>query len=310
MPRPAPVTITTAPLRSVMVGIVARISFNVNVDIEQVPSVERNDVLLDGWIDAPMSDTLDDHAVLVTCDTHVGPRLIEDLRPYCPQGSLADFDEFAEDTRPVREWWLGADAPGSRLAGHYDSAARRKDMEGDGVVAEVLFHFSFNGELLPFIPSFTHSDNPSDPELAKVGMRIYNRWLADFCAELPGRRAGLRAAVERRRGQRPGADHALGGGQPDRDEPPGAADARGGRAGRPAGDPPVHLRQDLRPPPRPQAGDDRDGRPLAAAADGRDGQRLPGDSAEQRQEGHRRADPQRQPGRVAGRAGQMEGLRG
>jgi predicted TIM-barrel fold metal-dependent hydrolase len=138
-----------------------------------------------------MSDKLDDHAVLVTCDTHVGPRLIEDLRPYCPQGSLADFDEFAEDTRPVREWWLGADAPGSRLAGHYDSAARRKDMEGDGVVAEVLFHFSFNGELLPFIPSFTHSDNPSDPELAKVGMRIYNRWLADFCAELPGRRVGL-----------------------------------------------------------------------------------------------------------------------
>src|ERR1700735_2719220 len=113
-----------------------------------------------------MSDKLDDHAVLVTCDTHVGPRLIEDLRPYCPQAFLADFDEFAEDTRPVREWWLSADAPGSRLSGHYDSAARRRDMEGDGVVAEVLFHFSFNGELLAVLPSFTHSDHPSDPALA------------------------------------------------------------------------------------------------------------------------------------------------
>src|ERR1700722_18435890 len=132
MPRPAPVTITTAPLRSVMVGIVARISFNVNVDIEQVPSVERNDVLLDGWIDDPMSDKLDDHAVLVTCDTHVGPRLIEDLRPYCPQGSLADFDEFAEDTRPVREWWLSADAPGSPLGGGHASAPRRQGLGGGG----------------------------------------------------------------------------------------------------------------------------------------------------------------------------------
>jgi predicted TIM-barrel fold metal-dependent hydrolase len=138
-----------------------------------------------------MTDIMDRHAVLVTCDTHTGPRLVADLRPYCPAKYLPDFDEFAEDTRPVRDWWVGAEAPGAGDPGHYDSAARRKDMEGDGVVAEVLFHFSFNGELLPFIPSFTHSDNPSDTELAKVGMRIYNSWLADFCADLPGRRVGL-----------------------------------------------------------------------------------------------------------------------
>jgi predicted TIM-barrel fold metal-dependent hydrolase len=138
-----------------------------------------------------MGATMNDHAVLVTCDTHVGPRLVQDLRPYCPQKYLPDFDEFAEDTKPVRDWWIGAEAPGAGDPGHYDSQARRRDMEGDGVVAEVLFHFSFNGELLPFIPSFIHSDNPSDPELAKVGMRIYNRWLADFCQDLPGRRVGL-----------------------------------------------------------------------------------------------------------------------
>ncbi|HEY8057585.1 MAG TPA: amidohydrolase family protein, partial [Acidimicrobiales bacterium] len=29
-----------------------------------------------------------------------------------------------------------------------------------------------------------------NPELAAVGRRAYNRWLADFCAETPGRRAG------------------------------------------------------------------------------------------------------------------------
>ena len=30
----------------------------------------------------------------------------------------------------------------------------------------------------------------NDPELADAGRRAYNRWLADFCAEAPGRRAG------------------------------------------------------------------------------------------------------------------------
>lgn len=138
-----------------------------------------------------MSEIRDEHAVLVSCDTHVGPRLTEDLRSYCPEKHLRDFDDFARDTKPVTDWWIGADAPGSKDPGHYDSAARRRDMEGDGVVAEVIFHFSFNGQLLPFIPSFINADNPKDPELAAVGTRIYNRWLADFCNDLPGRRVGL-----------------------------------------------------------------------------------------------------------------------
>lgn len=138
-----------------------------------------------------MSDISDRHAVLVSCDTHIGPRLGEDLRQYCPAKYLDDFDEFVRDTRQVTDWWLSADAPGSKEPGHYDSAARRADMESDGVVAEVIFHFSFNGQLLPFIPSFINADNPKDPELAAVGTRIYNRWLADFCKQLPGRRIGL-----------------------------------------------------------------------------------------------------------------------
>ena len=138
-----------------------------------------------------MTAELDDHAVLVSCDTHVGPRLIEDFREYCPSRYLTDFDEFAAATADVRAWWLGADAPGAREAGHYDSLARNRDMENDGVVAEVIFHFSFNGELMPFLPSTFHADTPSDPDLARVGIRIYNEWLADFCDDLPGRRVGL-----------------------------------------------------------------------------------------------------------------------
>lgn len=132
-----------------------------------------------------------DHVVLVSSDTHVGPRLVEDLRPYCPSDRLAEFDMFAKDVEPVRQWWLDAEAPGAHLPGHYDSAARAADMNTDGVAAEVIFHFSFNGELIPFVPSFASADNPIDTELAAIGLHIYNAWLADFCKDLPGRRAGL-----------------------------------------------------------------------------------------------------------------------
>ncbi|MGE3621028.1 MAG: amidohydrolase family protein [Acidimicrobiia bacterium] len=117
--------------------------------------------------------------------------MVEDLRPYCPKKYLADYDEFVRDIVSVRDWWLNAGVPGARLPGHYDSAARQRDMEGDGVVGEIIFHFSFNGELIPFVPTFVHADNPADLDLAAAGMHIYNQWLADFCNELPGRRAGL-----------------------------------------------------------------------------------------------------------------------
>lgn len=129
--------------------------------------------------------------VIMTCDTHIGPRMVEDLRPHCPQKYLTEFDAFVEELQPVQEWWKGAGVPDADSPGHYDSAARQAVIDGDKVAAEVLFQFSFNGELIPFVPSFLHSDSPSNLELAHVGQHIYNAWLADFCNALPGRRVGL-----------------------------------------------------------------------------------------------------------------------
>ena len=37
---------------------------------------------------------LDEKVVIVSCDTHIGPRLREDLRQYCPQSYLEDYDAF------------------------------------------------------------------------------------------------------------------------------------------------------------------------------------------------------------------------
>jgi predicted TIM-barrel fold metal-dependent hydrolase len=68
--------------------------------------------------------------------------------------------------------------------GLWDSARRMKELEADGVVAEVLFA---NGA--PFMRGFGVTD--ATFELHAAGLDAYNRWLADFCASTPGRRAGV-----------------------------------------------------------------------------------------------------------------------
>ncbi|HUJ67349.1 MAG TPA: amidohydrolase family protein [Acidimicrobiales bacterium] len=68
----------------------------------------------------------------------------------------------------------------------WDSGRRLDVLEGQGVVAEVLFP---NGQ--PFqVNRFEDAARAADAELAAEGRRAYNRWLVDFCAEAPGRRCG------------------------------------------------------------------------------------------------------------------------
>jgi predicted TIM-barrel fold metal-dependent hydrolase len=68
----------------------------------------------------------------------------------------------------------------------WDSDKRWATLEGQGVVAEVLFP---NGQ--PFQTNrFEDLARAETPELAAEGRRAYNRWLADFCAQSPGRRSG------------------------------------------------------------------------------------------------------------------------
>jgi predicted TIM-barrel fold metal-dependent hydrolase len=69
----------------------------------------------------------------------------------------------------------------------WDSDLRLADVESQGVIAEVLFP---NG--LPFASlPFTEVSFAGDPALDREATRAYNRWLSDFCAEVPGRRAGM-----------------------------------------------------------------------------------------------------------------------
>lgn len=68
----------------------------------------------------------------------------------------------------------------------WDAARRVRDLESQGVVAEVLFS---NG------PAFDEPrvDQSPDPALTRASNMAYNRWLIDFCAEVPGRFCGLAA---------------------------------------------------------------------------------------------------------------------
>jgi hypothetical protein len=99
---------------------------------------------------------------VVSADSHVGPRIKEDLRPYCPSAYLDEFDAFvAEYTLPeggthvhvdVDEYPFpeaqeraGRARANALVLGHYNMAARLADMDRDGVAAEVIFHGSQTG---------------------------------------------------------------------------------------------------------------------------------------------------------------------
>ena len=118
---------------------------------------------------------------------------------YCPDRYQREFDEFAEHVATARAAMRQALAGSPRVArnqqtdGHHDVHARLRDLDYDGVAAEVIFHGSQNGEPIPFqsFGPFLGYENGDNLELLGVGYHIYNQWLADFCSVEPERHVGL-----------------------------------------------------------------------------------------------------------------------
>ena len=139
---------------------------------------------------------MDQPAIVVSCDSHAGPKLMEQLRAYCPQQYLEQFDEDAAAQAKQAAGMLGAMSarmshPNLDLDGHWDPQARLRDMDSDGVAAELIWHFSQNGENLPWIGQGLGTVFKHQFELGAVAYEIYNRWLADFCSEDAERLLGL-----------------------------------------------------------------------------------------------------------------------
>ena len=64
-------------------------------------------------------------------------------------------------------------------------------MEADGIVAEVIYPGGGGLTIAPFDAGLMTYQYEQDPAIWAAGCRAYNRWLADFCNETPGRRAGV-----------------------------------------------------------------------------------------------------------------------
>jgi predicted TIM-barrel fold metal-dependent hydrolase len=148
---------------------------------------------------------LDRALIVITSDGHVQPSLETDLRPFCPPDQLATYDAWVSSThdeRMAREsgFVFGGDQDDPRVndiqtwnlqtEGRHDMKARTRDMDRDGVAGEIMFHGSAPHHPLPFLLSYVGSAF-ADADLAFLGQRIYNDWLADFCSFEPERHVGL-----------------------------------------------------------------------------------------------------------------------
>ena len=145
---------------------------------------------------------------VVSGDSHVGPRLTDDLRQFCPQKYLEEFDRFTAASIDTLDEAVSAVVGKStqasevifartllnrNTAGHYDIDTRIREMDWDGIAAEVIFHGSVNTEVFPFAGTreWSRVETGRDLELLAVGYRMYNRWLSEFVSVQPERHIGL-----------------------------------------------------------------------------------------------------------------------
>jgi len=122
--------------------------------------------------------------ILITADTHAG-------------GSHAQYREYLDPRYrdAFDEWRGGYRNPSEEHYGHkkkrnWDLEIRSTDQNGQGVVGEVVFP----NTVPPFYRKSIVTSGPPRPEEYErclAGIRAHNRWLADFCAEDPVRRAGI-----------------------------------------------------------------------------------------------------------------------
>ncbi|GAA1884445.1 amidohydrolase family protein [Streptantibioticus ferralitis] len=121
---------------------------------------------------------------VISADCHAGADLL-DYRPYLASRHHEAFDAWAATY--VNPW---EDLAAPEAERNWDSDRRLAELEGDGIVAEVVFP----NTVPPFFPSGSLvAPAPTREEfvLRWAGLRAHNRWLADFCAQAPGRRAGV-----------------------------------------------------------------------------------------------------------------------
>ena len=131
-----------------------------------------------------MTSTANDRYLLVSADTHAGGNH-EQYREYLDPQYRDEFDAWRNRYKnPFR------DLHGHLRTRNWDDDRRWAEQESDGIAGEVVFP----NTVPPFFPTgaiVARPPTPAEFEHRLAGIRAHNRWLADFCAGAPERRAGV-----------------------------------------------------------------------------------------------------------------------
>ena len=122
--------------------------------------------------------------IVISADCHAGADL-RDYKEFLEARYHDAFDDWADHYVNPYGDLVRPDADRN-----WDSTKRVHELEDEGVVAEILYP----NTVPPFYPKgglTAPAPSPTDYEYRLAGLRAHNRWLAAFCDEYPGRRAGI-----------------------------------------------------------------------------------------------------------------------
>lgn len=127
---------------------------------------------------------MSNHYTIISADCHAGANM-ETYREYLAADFHEEFDAWrGKYKNPFR------DLQDDGRTRNWDNERRNSELDSDGVVGEIVFP----NTVPPFFPTGALISPPPGPKDFKqrlAGIRAHNRWLADFCAEFPERRAGI-----------------------------------------------------------------------------------------------------------------------
>ena len=98
---------------------------------------------------------------------------------------------IADGSATVRDLSLDQLGNCRDCAGHHDPHVRLRDMDADGVAAQVIFAGGQNDTELPWVGFGWNAGPPEQRELKETSYRMWNHWISDFVSVAPDRLLGV-----------------------------------------------------------------------------------------------------------------------